>query len=75
MVMPINDVEDGDMLICITRPSDQRRQPPTGPTMESRPYRATRVSDDPNAALEKADDQAASTDPSPWLLTTGGALP
>jgi hypothetical protein len=75
MVMPINDVEDGDMLTCTTRPSGPHRQLPTGPTMEYQPYRATRVNYEPNEALEETDDQAALTGPSLWLLTTGGALP
>jgi hypothetical protein len=75
MATRISDVEDGDMLTCTTRPSDQRRQPPMVPTMGYRPYWATRVSDEPSEALQKADDQAASTALSLWLLITGGALP
>jgi len=63
------------MLTCTTRPSGPRRQLPTGLTMVYQLYRATRVSDEPNAILENADDQAASTGPSLWLRTTGGALP
>jgi hypothetical protein len=75
METPTSDVEDGDLLTCTIRPSGPRRQPPTEQTMEYQLYRATRVSHDPNAALDNADDQAASTGPSLWLLTIGGALP